>query len=163
MTFSNILFYNCDRTLSFEELVGELVKYIHEKPELKYHIVVGTDSKAQNEARFVSAVGIHRVGNGGRYFWMRSEMKQCPTLQDRIYKETMQSITLTQELRSRLKDTLGEEFFWDNKITVHIDVGEVGPTRELKDAVMGMVRGFGLEAAIKPYAYGASVLADRHA
>lgn len=162
MSFSNIKFHNCERLLSFEALIKEIVLYIQKVPEARYDIVIGTDSKAQDEVDFVSAIGIHRIGNGGRYFWMRSGIQKCKTLQDRIYKETMQSITLAQELKSALKDKLDEEFFWNNQIVVHIDVGENGPTRELKDAVMGMVRGFGLEAVIKPSAYGASVLADRH-
>src|SRR3989338_436623 len=37
-----------------------------------------------------------------------------------------------------------------------------GPTRELIDAVVGMVKGYGLEAVIKPDSFGAFVLADRH-
>ena len=74
----------------------------------------------------------------------------------------MQSITFTQELKSRLKDKLGEEFFWDDKISVHIDVGEKGPTKDLIEGVVGMVKGYGLEAIIKPYSFGAFVVADRH-
>jgi predicted RNase H-related nuclease YkuK (DUF458 family) len=74
----------------------------------------------------------------------------------------MHSITFVQELKSRLKDRLGEEFFWDNKITVHLDVGKNGPTKDLIETVVGMVKGFGLEAVIKPDSFGAFVLADRH-
>lgn len=155
-------FHNLSDTLSFEELIEELVKYIGIKPEAKYQIVVGSDSASSTEVRLVTAVAVHRIGNGGRYFWTRSEIFQCPTLRDRIYKETMQSIAFMQELRGRLKDRLGEEFFWDNKITVHLDVGLVGPTRELVDAVVGMVKGYGFDVAIKPDSFGAFVLADRH-
>jgi hypothetical protein len=122
----------------------------------------------------VTAITILRVGNGGRYFWTRTEKIYCPGLQDRIYKETMQSITFTQELRSRLKDNLGEEFFWparnatqsvaggDNQISVHIDVGRKGPTKDLIDGVVGMVKGYGFEAVIKPDSFCAFVVADRH-
>ena len=155
-------FHNLDQTLSFEELIEELCKFIAIKPEAKYQVVVGSDSASSTEVRLVTAVAVHRIGNGGRYFWTRSEIFHCPTLRDRIYKETMQSIALMQELRGRLKDRLGEEFFWDNKITVHLDVGLIGPTRELVDAVVGMVKGYGFEVAIKPDSFGAFVLADRH-
>jgi len=155
-------FYNQTTTLNFDELVLELVKYIHIKPDAKYQIVVGSDSASEKKVKFVTAVGILRIGNGGRYFWTRSEPETCPTLQDRIYKETMRSIAFMQELKSRLKEKLGEEFFWDNKITVHLDVGTKGPTRDLIDAVVGMVKGYGFEAVIKPESFGAFVLADRH-
>ena len=155
-------FHNQSRTFDFDQLIEELVGYIHAKPHAKYKIVVGSDSRSEKEVRFVTAVGILRVGNGGRYFWARSEAYHCVTLRDRIYKETMQSIALTQELRGRLQDVLGEEFFWDNNITVHLDVGTGGPTRELIDSVVGMVKGYGFEAVIKPDSFGAFVLADRH-
>jgi predicted RNase H-related nuclease YkuK (DUF458 family) len=161
---NNILFYNetLKRHISFDEMIKELVNYIHQYPKAEYRITVGTDSNASAFAQFVTAVTILRIGNGGRYFWTRSEKIFCPTLRDRIYKETMQSITFTQELKSRLKDKIGEEFFWDGKINVHIDVGEKGPTKDLVESVVGMVNGYGLEAVIKPYSFGAFVVADRH-
>ena len=161
---NNILFYSetLKRHINFDEMVDELANYIHQYPKAEYKITVGTDSNASAFAQFVTAVTILRVGNGGRYFWTRSEKIFCPTLRDRIYKETMQSITFTQELKSRLKDKIGEESFWDNRISVHIDVGKNGPTKDLVESVVGMVKGYGLEAIIKPYSFGAFVVADRH-
>ena len=160
----NTQFYNetLGRRLGFEELIEELISYVNAKPDKDYKITVGTDSRGANDTQFVTAIAILRVGNGGRYFWSKSEKIYCPTLQDRIYKETIRSITSMQELKSRLKDRLGDEFFWDNKISVHIDVGRRGPTRDLIDTVVGMVKGYGFEAVIKPDAFGAFCLADRH-
>ena len=173
---NDIHFYNetLKRHIGFGELVDELINYIRQYPKAEYKINVGTDSNASVFSQFVTAVTILRVGNGGRYFWTKSEKIFCPSLRDRIYKEAMQSITFTQELKSRLKDKLGEEFFWpvrnathsvaggDDKISVHIDVGQNGPTKDLIDGVVGMVRGYGLEAIIKPDSFGAFVVADRH-
>jgi uncharacterized protein len=157
-------FYNetLKKYLGFDEVINELIKYVSEKTGANYKITVGTDSAGTNDTQFVTAIAILRKGNGGRYFWTKSEKFFCPTLQDRIYKETMHSITFVQELKSRMKEKLGEESFWDDKITVHLDVGKNGPTKDLIDIVVGMVRGFGLEAVIKPDSFGAFVLADRH-
>ncbi len=161
---NNILFYNetLKRHLGFDELIDEIAKYIGEYLKAEYKITVGTDSNASEYSQFVTAITILRVGNGGRYFWTRSEKIFCPTLRDRIYKETIQSITFTQELRSRLKDKLGEEFFWNDKISVHLDVGRQGTTRDLIESVVGMVKGYGFEAVIKPDSFCAFVVADRH-
>lgn len=153
---------NIKKELGFDELLNEIVFYAKSQPEKKYEITVGTDSAAEKKVRLVTAISILRKGNGGRYFWTKSNEIYCPTLQDRIYKETMQSITMVQELKSRLKDELGEEFFWNNNLSVHIDVGRNGPTRDLIDQVVGMVKGFGFEAVIKPDSFGAFVVADRH-
>jgi len=45
---------------------------------------------------------------------------------------------------------------------IHIDVGQNGPTREMIKEVVGMVRGNGFKAKIKPESYAASSIADKH-
>jgi hypothetical protein len=159
----SVKFYNSaiKRRIGLDELIKEIISYINDVPNANYQITVGTDSPGVENPFFVTAVTILRIGNGGRYFWTKSERIQCHNLQERIYKEAMQSITLAQELKSRLRD-FGEEFFWDNKISVHIDIGRNGPTRNLIEGVMGMVKGYGLEAVIKPDAFCACVVADKY-
>lgn len=159
-----VTFYNSTikRRINFDGLITEIISYINEKPKADYKITVGTDSPGVNNPFFITAITILRVGNGGRYFWTKSERIHCHTLQERIYKEVMRSITMTQELKSHMKDRLGEDIFWSNNITVHIDVGRNGPTKDFVDGVVGMVKGYGLEAIIKPDAFCACVVADRH-
>jgi predicted RNase H-related nuclease YkuK (DUF458 family) len=159
-----IKFYNqtLNKHLKFEEVVDELIKYINHDPNGQYKITVGTDSDGVNNAQFVTAIAILKVGNGGRYFWTKTEKTFCPTLRDRIFKETMHSIAVVQELKSRLMEKMGEDFFWDDKIAVHLDVGNNGATKEFVETVVGMVKGYGFTTAIKPFSFGASVLADRH-
>lgn len=158
---SNPVFFNfLGGVLSLDEVVEGISDFVRLKPQRKYKIIVGTDSAAKSEVNFVTAITIWRIGNGGIHFWTRSEKIKCHDLRERIYQETIHSITLAQELRGRLKEKLGDEFFWDDQI--HIDVGENGPTREFIDSVVGMVRGYGFDAVIKPYSFGASIVADRH-
>ena len=149
-------------TLTLERVFEEIVSYIKAEPHYSYQIIVGSDSASRNPVSLVTALTLWRVGNGGVHFWVDSDKKTFRTLRDRIYEEAMQSITLAQEIRSGLREKLGEEFLWDDKIKVHIAIGENGPTRELIDQVVGMVKGFGFEAVIKPGAFGASQVADRH-
>ena len=148
--------------LNFREVVSEIISYIQSEKNQPYKIIVGADSAAENWTQFVTAVSVLKVGKGGRYFWTKSEIVFCPTLQDRIYKETMAAITMAQELKSRFREFAGEDFLWDEKVIVHIDVGKNGPTRDLIDAVVGMAKGYGLEAVIKPEAFCSFVVADRH-
>ncbi|MDP3729870.1 MAG: ribonuclease H-like YkuK family protein [bacterium] len=158
---SNSKFFNIlGSELSLSEVVQAISDFVKLNPKRKYKIIVGTDSAARAEVNFITAITIWRVGNGGIHFWTRSEKTKCHDLRDRIYRETMKSITLAQELRGRLQEKLGDEFFWDDQI--HIDVGRVGPTKELIDTVVGMAKGYGFDVQIKPYAFGASVVADRH-
>lgn len=160
-TRSNSAFFNIlGNSLDLEEVVLSVHNFVKLAPERKYKIIVGTDSAAKDEVSFITAITVWRVGNGGIHFWTRSEKTKCANLRDRIYREAIHSITLAQELRGRLKEKLGDEFFWDDQ--VHIDVGENGPTKDFIDSVVGMVKGFGFEAVIKPLSFGASCVADRH-
>ncbi len=159
---SQLKFHSADKIISFTELINEILNYVQLDPRRNYSLMIGSDSRASDETEIVSAVAIWKIGNGGRYFWTKSGVEKCPTLRDRIYKEAMKSITLAQEIRSVLKDRVGEDMLWDNKISVHIDVGEVGPTKEFKESVLGMAKGFGFDAVIKPEAVAAFVVADRY-
>jgi len=48
-------------------------------------------------------------------------------------------------------------------LEIHIDVGPLGPTREMIREVVGMVNGNGFTAKTKPESWGASSVADKHA
>ena len=64
-----------------------------------------------------------------------------------------------------MKEEIGEEIFWDERVKfscIHIDVGVNGPTKDLIDGISGMVKGYGFVPVIKPYSYGAFVVADKH-
>ena len=159
---TNLKFHAQDGMVTFGGLIEAVLDYIKSDPSRHYYIMIGSDSRASDETEIVSAVAIWKIGNGGRYFWTKSDVERCPTLRDRIYKEAMKSITLAQEIRSVLKDKVGEDFLWENKISVHIDVGNVGPTKEFRESVLGMAKGFGFDAVIKPEAVAAFVVADRY-
>lgn len=148
--------------LSLQEVLVEIARYIAAKPTNHYEIIIGSDSAGVTgrPVSIVTALTVRRIGNGGCYFYMRSVPKMYHHMRDRIYAETMASITLAQELRGRLRELLGEDIFWKDQI--HIDVGEQGLSRSFVDEVAGMVRGFNFTAVIKPDSYVASSVADRH-
>lgn len=150
------------RTLTLQEVAEALVAYVHDKPEQRYRIFVGTDSAALAATRYITSVAILRIGNGGRYFWTKSAVMRAASLHDRIYEEAMRSITLLQELRSLLRENMGDDFCENNMGFVHLDIGTHGRTRDLIDGVTGMVKGYGFEPIIKPDAFCASSVADRH-
>ena len=148
--------------LALPEVMAEIASYINEKPTHRYEIIVGSDSAGYEErpVSIVTALTVRRVGNGGRYFYVRNAPRMFHQMRDRIYAEAMSSITLAQEIRGRLREMLGDDIFWQDQI--HIDVGERGLTRNFVDEVVGMIRGFNFTAVVKPYSFGASAVADRH-
>lgn len=151
--------------LDLEEVVEEINKFVAEDTNATYKLVIGSDSQERKtngvkEVDFVTAVVVHRLGKGGRYFWQKREKTKVTSLRDKIYQETLYSLDTAQILVPRLKESLAGLAPYD--LEIHIDVGEVGPTREMIKEVVGMVTGSGFVAKTKPEAYGAAVVADKH-
>lgn len=147
--------------IDWNGVAGEIMKFIQKEPRRFYKVIIGTDSDSHNPVSLVTAITVWRVGNGAIHFWTKSEPQEFKTMRERIWQEAIRSITLAQEVRSHLKNVLGDEFFWDGN-EIHVDVGEHGPTKEMIDGVVGMIKGYHFTPVIKPFAFGASVVADRH-
>lgn len=145
-------------------LTDELVGYFRGDPRQPYLLTVGTDSRQLRETcSIVSVVAVQRVGHGGRYFWRRFTRESLPSLRRRMYMEASESLTLASEL-SRALDGRLEELprSVELNLEIHVDVGHRGPTREMINEIVGMVRGSGYPVRTKPDAYCAAVVADRH-
>lgn len=147
--------------LSLPEVIFKIGKYIHKEPEYKYRVIVGTDSQENGKKAvdFVVALIVHRVGGGGIYFWQRERVVRKYALQERIYEEATRSLTFAQELVGEFE----KEGFLGFDVEIHVDIGKVGETRAILSEVVGMIRGSGFEVKVKPEAFGASSVADRHA
>lgn len=157
---SDIRFYSPTMgRMTFDEVVDEVVTALEEDTDSAYQIIVGTDSHANlGDLDFVSAIILHHVGKGGRYFWRRERDSNLHTLRQKIWKETMLSFELAKALMQALQDRTPLDY----NLEIHIDVGERGPTKELIDEVVGMIIGSGFAVKTKPEAYGASTVADKH-
>lgn len=167
MNIDNIKFHSPTKgALTFGQVTEEVVNIIQEEPNWPYELAVGTDSEKQfsdekEQTHFAMAIVIRRLRKLNRIFTYHFlEDKKYWTIRDRMIAESILSITLTQELKSRLKDHLKivslEDIIW-----VHSDVGTNGETKTVIREVIGMIRGFGLQVKIKPEAWAASYVADR--
>ncbi len=148
--------------MKLDKVVREISNYINQDSQSEYRLVVGTDSNGKPEADFITAIIVQQVGHGGRYFWKKTNGgKIYHTLRDRIYEEVSLSLKTAQDILGEL-----ESFLEPKKPTydfqIHIDVGQKGPTREMIKEVVGMVRGNGFNAKIKPESYAASNIADKY-
>jgi predicted RNase H-related nuclease YkuK (DUF458 family) len=146
--------------LPFAAVFQDLVEYTNQNPEDKYKLIIGTDSHAflNESVVFVTAVVIHRVGKGGRYYYNKQKTRYMESLRQRIYYETFLSL----EAATRLTEKLAENGQDELNVEIHIDVGEKGETRDMIKEVVGMVIGSGYDARIKPDSFGATTVADRY-
>lgn len=144
--------------MDFDRMFSEIIHYVQEDADAHYNLIVGTDSQFGQETCFVTAVVIHRVGKGARYYYAREHERVGSSLRQRIFYETSRSLSLAGQLAERL----AVNGYADLNVQIHLDVGESGQTRDLIREVVGMVVGSGFDARIKPNSFGASSVADRY-
>lgn len=143
-----------------KELKHRIEKFMKEKKEARYRIIVGSDSQKvkKDVYDFVVAIIVHRVGSGGIYFWQRRLIAEKISLKERMYQEAIFSLESAEKIFELLKENGISKY----NIEIHVDIGRQGQTREMISEIIGMVRANGYEVKIKPESFGASKVADRH-
>ncbi|MBI2591396.1 MAG: ribonuclease H-like YkuK family protein [Candidatus Brennerbacteria bacterium] len=146
--------------LTPKQVVDEVIRFMLAEPNRRYKVIIGTDSEKTSGdlADFVTAIVVHRVGNGGRYFWRHVTFDKFYTLRDRILKEVMLSLEIAQDVFDEFSGQQTPKFDFE----IHVDVGENGPTKTMIQEVVGMIRAHNFEVRTKPDSYAASKVADRH-
>lgn len=144
--------------MSLQEVTHNVRSYLVEDPQASYKIVIGTDSQTSHrQTIFVTALIIHRIGKGARFYFQKVSHKPLYDLTYRIYKETEYSLSLIEALKSQ-----GATDIWQQwPIEIHLDIGPHGDTKKLIQEVVGWVTSVGYDAKIKPASFGASSVADR--
>lgn len=155
-------------SLILEEVIAHIKEFLEEDPKAQYSLVIGSDSQEKilsgekkKMVHLVTAVVVHRKGFGGKYFWQKKQIPLLATLRQRIYAETLTSLEFASLFVPLLKKALNGTAP-NYMLEIHVDVGEHGDTREMIREVVGMVTGNGFVAKTKPYAFGASYVADKH-
>ncbi|MDF9407091.1 MAG: hypothetical protein A4E52_01972 [Pelotomaculum sp. PtaB.Bin013] len=144
--------------MDFDEMMNDIINYIKGIPTSSYKIIIGSDSQVKRETSFVTAVIVHRLGKGARYYYRKKTHRKIKSLRQKIFYET----ALSLELGGMVNKYFSSSGFDELNVEIHIDVGNHGETKSLIREVVGMVTGSGFQAKIKPDAYGASSVADKH-
>jgi hypothetical protein len=150
--------------VEWREIGKEIRDFIHTDPDGDYQLIIGSDSRSKNTEKenfidLVSAIVIHRKGNGARYFFYKERVDDIYSLKEKLYQETIASLDLARNLMDVLREDLNGYY---EELEIHIDVGENGPSREVIKELVGMVVGNGFKAKTKPTAYAASSVADKY-
>ena len=147
-------------SLSLPYVRAKILDFIEGSSGFPYRLIIGTDSQPKNGegTDFVTVIIVHRVGFGGIYFWRRWVEKKKLVLRSRIYQEATLSLSAAEEFLTAFRN----DGITNYDLEIHVDIGMAGDTREMIGEVVGMVRSSGFIVKIKPDAYGASKVADRH-
>ena len=144
--------------LPLAQVVKDIIDFMEDEPSAQYKLIIGTDSQSRDKVCFVTAIIVHRVGKGARYYYRRKYMSLVRSLRHKIFTET----SLSLEAVTRLKEELYTTRYKDMDVEIHVDIGQKGDTKELIREVVGWVMGSGFKVKIKPNACGATKVADRY-
>lgn len=151
--------------LNTVELIKDIKEFVDQEPKSLYQLIIGTDSQSRSnnghsQIDYVTAIVIYRKGRGARYYWKKQKDNKIPVLRDKIYTETLMSLETAQTIVPRVRKRITPTKY---DFEIHIDVGPLGPTRDMIREVVGMVNGNGYKAKTKPSSWAASSVADKHA
>ena len=120
-------------------------------------INLGTDAQCfgKDKINLVTCICVHTPGKGGIVFYHKEYRVDFKNLWDKLYAETMLSLTCASELtelRPELRDN----------ILVHVDANPkpVYASNSYIKQLAGMVMGYGFNYVLKPDAWAASHAAD---
>ena len=164
--FGNLYFHNYTQgRISFDEVVVALFDFIRQDPKGTYRVIIGTDSKGSKDSpnfqSFVTAIIVHKIGYGARYFWRKTYQKNLRGIRDKIYQEAMLSLETCWAFLEKI-NTFPDNHLSNYRVEIHVDIGPNGPTRNIIQEVTGMIENLGFTAKVKPHSFGASRVAHRH-
>ena len=133
------------------------------KIHCKYNgtVYIGTDSFfIKNKCIFSTAICLYGADNqqGGRYFYTKTSLnkKKFPELSIRMIKEAENTIILANNIIELIPSA---------KLELHLDISPQENnegTSHLANMLVGYVKGSGYECRIKPHAFAAASIADKH-
>lgn len=151
--------------VSYEEMILLIADYIVSNPIKEYEITVGTDSQNHSHCKMVEVIAIHRVGDGGIFFYRVEYVHKIRSIKEKIIEETSRSLANAQGLLDEIQLNLLEKGIDIDKLNIHFqihcDIGHKGRTQSLIAEITNWVTSMGYECLIKPDSYTASGIANK--
>lgn len=146
----------------FSEMQSVLDNAIDNNQDIKVYIGCDSQNIGKHYTSFVTAICLHRIsdsgtGKGGRVYFFRFLADKIKNRNVRLLEEARISIDVAEYFK---------KFFSDNglRFEVHADVNPdiKYKSHEVCSSVKGWIKGMGYDCVVKPHAFVASIVADRH-
>lgn len=135
--------------VSFKKMMEIIHDFFIRHPHEEARLIIGTDSPSPVEGKLIdyyTVVVAWSLGHGGIYFYTHLKGSYTPSLKERISQEAGYSLALANFIQPDSAKTR----FPECKLSIDVDIGENGETREIIKAILGMIKGSGFEANHKP-------------
>ena len=151
--------------VTYSKAISIIASYLAASPKAEYEVTIGTDSQTSNVTKYSEVIAIHRIGDGGIFFYHNDYVERVHNLKDKIYEETYRSLNNANGFIDALDLELIKLDVDINTLNIHFqihcDVGHDGKTRTLIREVTAWVESLGYEVSIKPESYAASSIANK--
>lgn len=150
-------FSGAGQRIDYETLIDEIRKHSKEQGQ----VYIGTDSHIANKhCIYSTAVCLHGAEDqiGGKYFFQRDkfERDRFPTLMERIMHEVENTVSTALKILEECPKV---------QIELHLDISpsdKQEKTSRFADMMIGYAKGVGFPCKVKPDAFAASTVADKH-
>lgn len=140
---------------------SEIIELAKDHSRKKGTIFIGTDSHVEKkQCIFSTVICFHGASDqiGGRYFYKKTRFTafKFPTILERITLEVEKSVQLSLDLYEKCPEA---------DIEIHLDISSSDKkekTSSYADMLIGYARGVGFKCKVKPNAFAATSIADKH-
>lgn len=147
-----------------EEVSRIIMKRVQASPQDEHCLFIGTDSQNMGSiTKIVPVIMMTVPGKGGIFFFDVMKIPRINSLRIKLNKETQYSLQYADDLVAEF-EKLFDECNFDYtvlNISIHVDAGRKGATRELMEGISAWVESCGYDCAFKPNSCAASSVADR--
>lgn len=129
-----------------------------------YNIIIGTDSQNTDRTKVVLVIAVYNVGHGGFFFYDIHNINRIDNINKKLIYETNSSLECANRLLESIERLSSDANFdyTDIKLSIHVDAGYNGKTREIIPELVSWVRSYGYDCEVKPESYAASSIADKY-
>lgn len=153
------------QSVKYSEMIKIISNFIAANPKAEYEITVGTDSQNHSSTKIVTVLAVHRIGDGGIFFYRSEYINKIRVLKEKIIEETARSIENATGLLDGIQLNLIDQDIDIEELNlhfqIHCDIGKKGKTKTLIKEITAWVEASGFEVAIKPNSYAASGIANK--
>lgn len=131
----------------------------------KYNVMIGTDSQNFDKTKVVVVIALHHVGRGGIFFYDISHVRLMNNIGQKLLYETQLSLEYARHLVDAfedMKETTGFNYEKELSLSIHVDAGENGPSRQVIPEIVGWVTACGYKVVVKPDSAAASAIANKY-
>ena len=145
------------KEIHYNDVLEEIKKHSKQKGQ----VYIGTDSHIANKhCVYSTAICLHGAKDqvGGKYFFQRTKFdaNKFPTLMERIMHEVENTVNTGLKILSECPKV---------QIELHLDISpsdKKESTSRFADMMIGYAKGVGFPCKVKPDAFAATSVADKH-